>query len=841
MPKTKRENFLQFFMNQKIDLNGTWQLRWNDGERGERPKRVLAGDVNWSRAWSASVPGSVHETLLEHGVIADPGIGTNVLSCRWVEETVWYYRRTFQLPRLREAERAWLYFETLDLAAKIYLNGVEIGSHANAFHPCRIEATAALRAGENELVVEIESGIYHAMTRSSEGYGLRINHRQTKSNWLRKTQSEFGWDWSPRLVNVGIPGSVRLEICSGVRWERAALISDLSADLTKGSVTARVFAENLTAKPMPGELLLKLGKSNDPLRVPVVLQPGMNTLEATLLVTNPKLWWPVGHGKPNRSEATVELVIGGKIEGSLARKIGFRHVRVNQDKHSERGRYFIIEINGKPIFCKGGNYVPADLILSRIDRRRHAVLLDRALEANCNFLRVWGGGVYESDEFYDLCDEKGIMVWQDFIFACGKYPATDEAFLADVTQEARHQVRRLAHHPSLIAWCGNNEIEQGYWEWGYEKGVAFPDYALYHLVLPRLMREEDPGRYYQPSSPFSPDGESPTADHLGDQHPWSLGFHDNDFRKYRDMICRFSNEGGILGPNNLLATRECFGGAPGKIGTFPWELHDNAVTSWETKPAYAPDHMFEQWLGKQVAELSLEDYVYWGGVLQGVGLSEYIKNFRRRMFDSSSAVFWMFNDMWPCTRSWTIVDWKQRRNPAFWPVRRAFAPISVVVTREEKCVKVYGINEGEETTATLRCGLMALTGKYPLDERKAVTLPANASTMIAEFPAAQWDKLGLTTHVAFATLGNDGAEIARDCLILPLFREMKWPKSKVRVTRKGDQVFFTSDTFAWRVCLDLDGEHPLADNFFDIYPGIPTVLPWPEKNATPKVLLCGFL
>jgi beta-mannosidase len=290
-----------------------------------------------------------------------------------------------------------------------------------------------------------------------------------------------------------------------------------------------------------------------------------------------------------------------------------------------------------------------------------------------------------------------------------------------------------------------------------------------------------------------------------------------------------------------LAIRECFGEAPRKIGTFPWEIHDNSVTSWEIKPAYAPDLMFEEWLGKRVADMSLEDYVYWGGVLQGVGLSEYIKNFRRRMFDSSSAVFWMFNDMWPCTRSWTIVDWKQRRNPAFWPVRRAFAPISVVVTREEKSVKVYGINEGEETTATLRCGLMALTGKHPLDERKAVTLPANASTVIAEFPAAQWDKLGITTHVAFATLGNDGGEIARDCLILPLFREMKWPKSKVRLTRKGDQVIFTSDTFAWRVCLDLDGEHPLADNFFDIYPGIPTVLPWPEKIATPKVLRCGFL
>jgi beta-mannosidase len=199
----------------------------------------------------------------------------------------------------------------------------------------------------------------------------------------------------------------------------------------------------------------------------------------------------------------------------------------------------------------------------------------------------------------------------------------------------------------------------------------------------------------------------------------------------------------------------------------------------------------------------------------------------------------MFNDMWPCTRSWTIVDWKQRRNPAFWPVRRAFAPITVVVTREGKTVKVYGINEGGKTTATLRFGLMALSGKYPFDERKAVTLAANASTVIAEFAAAQWDKLGIKTHVAFAVLANDDGEIARDCLILPLFREMKWPQAKVRVTQKNGNAIFTSDTFAWRICLDINGEHALPDNFFDVYPGIPTVLPWSAAFGQPKILRIG--
>jgi beta-mannosidase len=249
--------------------------------------------------------------------------------------------------------------------------------------------------------------------------------------------------------------------------------------------------------------------------------------------------------------------------------------------------------------------------------------------------------------------------------------------------------------------------------------------------------------------------------------------------------------------------------------------------------------MLEQWLGKRITELSIEDYVYWAGVVQGSGLAEYIKNFRRRMFDSSAAIFWMFNDIWPCTRSWTIVDYYLRRTPAFWPVRRAFAPITVVVTREGKNVRIYGVNEGSETTGTLRFGLMALAGKYPLDESKPVTLPSNASTLLAEFPAAQWDKLGIKSHVVFAVLSNDDGEIARDCLFLPLFREMRWPKAKVRVSRRGGKAVFTCECFAWRVCLDLDGELALPDNFFDVYPGMPTVLPWHEKFGKPQILRIG--
>ena len=822
----------------RIDLGGIWHLRWNDGERGERLERILAGDVEWDRGWEAIVPGSVHETLLEHGVIPEPNAGTNVLACRWVEETIWYYRREFAAPQPSKGERCWIIFECLDLAARIFLNGRELGSHRNAFYPCKVEATEALWEGVNELVVEVESGLFSAMHRSADGLGVKVNHQLTKMPWLRKAQSQHGWDWAPRLLNVGIPGSVSLEQTGVCRWDHMVVLADLSKDLKTGHVTARVFAENFGNEPCDVELTATV-EGHVPQSLATSLAPGMNHLEINLEIHNPELWGPVGHGKQKRYEVTAALRTANETLGTACHKIGFRHVRVNQEAHPSGGRYFLVEINGKPVFCKGGNYVPQDLILSRVDRNRHSQLIDLALEANCNFLRVWGGGVYESDDFYDLCDEKGILVWQDFVFACCKYPAADEDFLADVRREATHQIRRLAHHPSLVIWCGNNEMEWGAWDWGYEKGVAHPDYAIFHLELPRLLNVEDPARFYQPSSPFSPDHRPPNEDCSGDQHPWSIGFGDNDFRKFRNMTCRFPNEGGILGPTSLPTLRTSLAGSVEKTGGFAWELHDSALSAWSGIPPYSPDKMLADWLGRSLHDMSLEDYVYWAGVLQGAGLAEYIKNFRRRMFNSAAAVFWMLNDVWPCTRSWTILDYQGRRTPAFWPVRRAFAPLIVVVTREDDFVRIYGVNDGAERDAELRYGIMNLEGAYPFDESLPVTLAANSSTLLVEFSAALWDQLGVESHVAFAIVSECGYELSRDTLILPLYREMTWPAAEVNVEWADGTARFSSATFAWRVCLDLDGDQPLPDNFFDIYPGIPTVLQWPESMGRPAILQTG--
>jgi beta-mannosidase len=736
--------------------------------------------------------------------------------------------------------------------------------------------TDKVRSGENVLLVGVEAGLFHASERPSEGYGMHFDCKLTKRVWLRQVQSSFEWDWSTRFLNVGITGGVALEVASGVRHgvDRLVVLAGVSDDLQHGHVTARVFAQGLADGPQAARLVVEVeGPDLTGLRdqsglrdrdvsrveVPVTLQPGENRLEATLDVSNPALWWPVGHGAQPRYTVRATLEVGGAIVAEDNRKIGFRRVRVNQDPHPapQGGYYFVIEINNKLIFCKGGNLVPEDMIPARLDRARYESLVDRALEANCNLLRVWGGGVYESDDLYDICDERGVMMWQEFIFACAKYPTTDPAFLADVKREARHQVRRLAHHPSLIVWCGNNEMEEANYHWGYEQGVAHPDYALFHMVLPIILKEEDNTRYYQPSSPYSPDHESPRRADMGDQHPWAIGGGNTEFHDYRALISRFPNEGGILGPTALPTVLACLpegqrdpdapafpqsykagGGAPGEaLRALAWDTHENASTFGGESSSM--NQMIEKWVGRPIERMTVADLVYWGGVVQGMGLHEYIRNFRRRMFSSASAIFWMYNDCWPCIRSWTIVDYYLRRTPSFHPVRRAFAPLAVFLAVEDGKVKVFGVNEGPEWRGDLRCGLLALAGGYPIDITQNVTLPANASTLLAELEIAEWERLGQTTHIPFALLINQGRTLAQDVYFPTYYKEMQWPKAEVRVRREGGKAIFESDAFAWRVCLDLDGEQELPDNFFDVLPGIPTGLDWPNWLGAPRVLKVG--
>ncbi|MCL4521028.1 MAG: hypothetical protein M1415_05500, partial [Firmicutes bacterium] len=817
--------------------DGAWKLRWSDGQRGGLWNHH--GRATDSAKWiDAEVPGEVHLDLLRAGLIAEPTVGMNVLAARWVEESFWSYRRSFAAPEEALTGRSWLRFEELDYGATIFLNEERIGTHANIFRPCEIEVTGILKPGENLIVVELDSGV-HAVTEKpfASFYHGAEDGRLYKRMWLRKPQSTFSWDWAPRLINIGISGPVTLVWADRVKIDTIVLHADLSSDLQQGTLVATVHGRTLGDDEIHGEITMDIEETGDHLSEPIVWTPGSQVAQIEARLKNPELWWPVGHGHPFRYTVHTTVMVEGQPISSETHRVGFRHVRVNQAKEASGGQRFVLEINGCPIFAKGANWVPADIIVARVDLERYQTLIERALELNFNFLRIWGGGIYERDEFYELCDAAGILVWQEFIFACASYPTTDAEFLANVTEEARHQIRRLAHRPSLIAWCGNNEIE--WLTWDQQRGDVRPDYSWFHQTLPRILADEDPTRYYQPSSPYSPDHTFPNADDRGDQHPWSVGFGNVDFRDYRSMTCRFPNEGGILGPSSLPTIETALAGCSKTMHGFAWELHDNSVE--DSSVASPIDRLVEEWVGKDPRQLSLEEYVFYGGLVQGEGLREYIDNFRRRKFDSASAIFWMYNDCWPTTRSWTVVDYALRRTPAFYPVRRAFAPVSVVVSREEQMVKVYGINDTPSSwRGIVKYGLFTLAGGRPFTQELAVEVAPNQARELVAFSAELWDRYGETRTVAYAMLMDRQSLVARNRLILPKFRDLEWSSAVVEVSREGEYAVFSSDTFAWGVCLDLNGE-AVGDNFFDVWPNIPYRVPWPTNQALPKVWFVGNL
>jgi beta-mannosidase len=821
-----------------LSLDGSWKLCWIDAQRGARPETVQVEDPTYSRWLDASVPGEIHLDLLRAGLIDEPCIGLNVLKARWVEEFYWIYRKEFECPAEAIGAESWITFDGLDLTAVIKLNGEEIGKHNNSFTPFRVNVSGKLRLGENTLVVHIDSGLYGVVDKPSLGYTANLEHRLTKPQWQRKPQSSFGWDWAPRLLNVGITGSVSLEWTANVaRLDRLVALTELSDDLSQGKLTARQFIEGIGNTVHPAVLRVRLNGSE--IKQQIEIKPGTHYYEAIVDIAGPDLWWPVGHGPHNLYMVDVAVILDGAEIGLSSARVGFRKVRVNQDPHPDGGQYFILEVNNKKIFAKGGNFVPADIILPRIDKERYDTLTDLAVESNFNLLRVWGGGLYEADSFYALCDEKGIMVWQEFIFACKKYPIIDEEFYENVKAEAVYHIRRLASHASLVLWCGNNEMEWAYWDWGSDRGIIFPDYAFFHLTLPRLVAQEDPTRYYQPSSPFSPDRQSPNADHVGDQHPWSVGFTNNDFRDYRKMGCRFPNEGGILGPNSLPTMLACLPEGQRNRDSFSWMVHDNAISFYgDPSPT---DLMLTNWTGKDINSLTVEEFTYWGGLVHGEGLREYCDNFRRRMFDSASAIFWMYNDTWPTTRSWTTVDYYLRRTPAFHPVRRALQPVSIVVAQDHDDIVVFGINDTNEVVeGELRYGIFETAGGYPLDNTIAVELLPNASTRLTSFPAANWKDIDteFLTTACFAVLTSDGELVSRNRLFLPYLKDLKLEHANITMEISGEFAVFKSDAFVLGVCLDLNGGSSPADNFFDLYPDIPYKVNW-AGSEVPEILFIG--
>lgn len=822
-------------MLSKLNLSGTWKARGFDGQHGA-PETYVIPDADERVFFDAVVPGDIHLDLQREGLVGDPNVGLNVQNQRWVEEQIWVYRRKFTAPDGCIDKNVWLVFDALDLVADIYLNGEKIGSHADVFTPCRLNVTGKIRQGENTVAVRIESGLYHVADKPSQNYNTSMDHNLHKRAWLRKPQCQFSWDWAPRLVNVGIPRGVRLEYTDSARIDALTVYPVLADDLKSAKVEVRAFVDNSTGRPIRATVRVRMPEAGKTVENEVELPAGESRQDLSVEIARPKLWWPRPHGDQPLYTVQCEIVVNGKIVDAANRRTGIRSVRISQKPHPVAGRYFVIGVNGKPIFAKGGNWVPPDTIYSTIDADRYRKLVDLAVDANFNCLRIWGGGLYADHALLEACDEAGIMVWHDFIFACSKYPGDDADFLRNVRKEIEHQVRELSPHPSLVVWCGNNELEWAAWEWGYDRIHPHPDYSLYHFEIPRIVTQEDPSRPYWPSSPHSPGHINPKDPTVGDQHPWhvSLGAGGTDFWEYRKDVSRFPNEGGVLGATGMATLKQFLPEDQRRMFSPAWELHDNACNYWHGSGICY--RAIQDWLGINPDDLALEDYVYLSGLLQAEGLREYINNYRRRMYSSASAIFWMYNDTWPQTHGWTIVDYYLRRKLAYHPVRRAFAPITVIPALEGDAVKVYGVNDTErQWQGEIRSGIFKLAGGLPIDDVSSVMLPANASTLVDEIPLSELEKIGFEHAGVFATLAESDAIIAQNKLFMARFKDLKWVDSPVRVERRGDKAVFSSETFAWGVCLDPDGDSPVCDDLFDLIPGIDYEMKWNPDLALPEV------
>jgi len=815
-----------FAQNQnKLSLDGKWKVVWNDGNKG--PNDVWAFIHNnplndTARYVTVDVPMDLNLAMQKRGMFGDLNYGVNTLNARWVAQQYWQYYRFFNVPKEAMNKTIWLVFDQLDYNASIFLNGVLVGRHKNAYIPCRIDVTGKLKEGRNILTVGIESGLYDVADKEGDPYNNALSTILNKRHWLRKPQYQFSWDWSPVMINIGITGSVRLEWKETARLDNIVTWMKFNDDLTSADLTVRPFIQGLSDKTNL-TIDVTLIETNQKVSMHDTISKNTRPFDLKLKVDKPKLWWPVGQGDPNLYTIKVEIKSNDKIIDSGTRRIGFRKIEVDRSVHPLEGNYFSVKINNRKVFMKGGDWVPADMIYSSVTKERLEKLVDLAIAANFNILRIWGGGHFAGNDLLDLCDEKGLVVWHDFLFACAEYPGDNLDFYNSIKEEVTWAVREFAYHPSLIIWSGNNELELGTFSWGYDtRGKIVPDYILYHHLIPVILKKENPNCFYWPSSPYAENYEQPSIPTSGDQHPWnvSLGNAGPDFYAYRTYVDRFPDEGGFLGASSPVTLRQFLPKDEQYVRSISWDHHDNEVNFWgDSNITY---RSVQYWLGRSYSQMSFDDYAFASALLQSEALTEYITNYHHRKYSSSSAIFWMYNDAWPVTHGWTIIDYYTRKKLAYHPVRRAFASVSVVVAVDDDKINVYGVNdEINEWQGELQYGIFETKGTFALHETKKVTIPANSSTIIASFDKSLLEKAGYDSHGAFAVLKNNNVTIAQHRIFINKFKDITLVKPEINIQQKGDMAILTSPVFVWGVCLDIDGESNVKDNCFDLIPEIP--------------------
>ena len=779
-------------------------------------------DAGSDKVLKATVPGCVHTDLLNNGEIPDPYYRTNEDSLQWIGKKDWVYETEFTVnPDILKMDNVEMVFKGLDTYADVYLNDVNIINTDNFFREWRHGIKPLLNKGKNKLKIKFTSPVkIDSILAAQAKIKLPYDYAYT-----RKPAYHFGWDWGPVFVTQGVWQPVLIEGWNNARFSNM-----------------RIYQESLTEKEAKIILMFEVESDiDDYVTISAVCEntgehqsnsfyfhKGKNKAGLFFTIKNPELWWPNGLGDHPLYGFKAEMKKDYQTIDTISDRTGLRTVELVQEP-DKWGKSFYFKVNGVPVFMKGANYIPMDMFVDRPTDEDYKRMIKNVVDANMNMLRVWGGGFYEKDIFYDLCDENGILVWQDFMFACDMYPG-DKHFTDNVKKEAEYQVKRLRNHPSLAMWCGNNEIFEGWHHWGWTKAYNKKDSAtvwnnylkIFEKILPDVVHMNDPQRFYWPSSPLTNWGE--VANTEGDLHYWGVWHGQYPFEYFTkpEHIGRFVSEYGFQSLPDMSTIKKF---------TLPEDRHiDSEVMKAHQKHriGYPVIDKYFKWYYNKPKDF--ESYVYLSQVMQAYGIGMGIEAHRRARPMCMGTLYWQLDDVWPVA-SWSSVDYYGKWKALHYKVKELYKPVLVSPFEEDGKLNVYIVSDKkEDTEAVLTVELYDFNGKLINKYGKSLTIPANSSKVyFTENIKSLPNNHTVNDLVMVAKVITPEKTLAENefFFVKPKDLALKKPNIKLKTEKNetGYKLTVTTDTFAKDVYLSTEnGEGFFTKNYFDIIPGIPVVL-----------------
>jgi beta-mannosidase len=814
-----------------------------------------------------AVPGDVHHALIAAGRIPDPFYDRNELDCAWVEEREWWYRSqfTYEHTPAQIGERLLLIFHGLDTYVTIWLNGEPLGEHGNMFREAVFDVTQSIRTDNpNTLALCFEPPLNHLRDKPSL-FWLPGELEDTKRNLMRKAQFGFGWDWGPRLPTVGIwrPVELRHQYQATIQGVRFATLK-IDPEGERALVSIRVDVERF-AGDQPLEVVLALIPPDEEKAVAeqtiALKEAGAQLVaETSVSVEQPSLWWTHDLGEPCLYTLQVRILQDGRELENKQERVGIRTLELDQslDPDEPGTRFFRFVLNGVPIFARGANWIPASSFVGALTENRYKRLLSAARDANMNMLRVWGGGIYEHDAFYEICDQLGILIWQDFMFACAPYPEDDPTFVAEVRSEARHQVKRLRNHPSLALWCGNNENQWIHQQRASEQEAKkpVPGTLYYDEILPEAVQELDGFTPYWPGSPYG--GPHPNSVLEGDVHDWHVWHglpvgetddvdliklwttgpepEDVSFVHYAEDMGRFISEFGMHASPVYETLRRCMP-SDQLYHHSPTMDHHN-----KDNPKNKGDNLMLTVTG---LPKDLKEYIDFSMIAQAEGLKFGIEHFRRRKPHCSGTLFWQFNDCWPVL-SWSILDYYGFSKAGYFYVKRAYAPVlASFKAMDDGAIELWVTNDTlEDVNDTLVIHLGTFAKGVVWEEQHQVRVPANSSQVVWRSGPRQ--VVAEPDH--YLLVRSLGELFPPNRHFFDIVKDLQRPVTEPEVTfsSRGEHellVHVYAPAYLYYVHVIVPDEHTrFSDNYFDLAAGesCTVVVTNPNVPLTPDMVSVGW-